>query len=214
MEITVFMALTIATLFTVLGSLSRSTRQTIILLALQAAAIGIVELMYCLVNLITGLQMKALIDFLAMFAEWFSCTVLNPLIIYWGMIKTENIVDQPTMGTSNATMLIIAITLSYSVFGGWFIFLLPKRLEVLPFIALMFTISALFMSSRSDPLKILAGLNMAENALYPLLAESPLNLIPLILTLMVFINVVGVFIIMEAYREYGALPISKWGWFD
>ncbi|MEM2851427.1 MAG: hypothetical protein QXW18_06470 [Candidatus Bathyarchaeia archaeon] len=210
MEIVVLMALASATLFTVLGLSSRTTRQTILFLALQAAAIGFVELMYCLINLITGLHMEALIDFLATFAEWFSCAAVSPLIIYWGMIKTEDAIDQPIIGARKAAMLVAAITVSHLILGIWLLPLLPEKLETLPFVALMFSLPVLMMATRRDPLKILAGLNMAENALFPLLAESPLSLIPFMLVLMIFVNIVGVFVITEAYREYGTSTITKW----
>jgi hypothetical protein len=78
----------------------------------------------------------------------------------------------------------------------------------------MFSLSVFITATRADPLKILVGLNMAENALYPLFAESPLVLIPFMLGLMIFVNAVGVFIITEAYRDYGVLSIREWRWTD
>jgi hypothetical protein len=51
---------------------------------------------------------------------------------------------------------------------------------------------------------------MAENALYPFIAESPLGVIPFMLVLMIFVNVVGIFVITQAYREYRTLSITKW----
>lgn len=211
MELIVVMALATATLFTALASFAQTTKRMIYFLSLQAAAIGFVELMYCLINLILGLHIEALIDFFATFAEWFSCAAVIPLIIYWGMMRTENIVDQPIPSTRSVALLVIVIAFSHLALGAWLLFLLPVKLETLPFCALMLSLSVLVMATRKDPLKILAGLNMAENALYPLFAESPVSLIPFMLGLMIFVNFVAVFVIVEAHREYGALLIAKWG---
>lgn len=210
MEIIVFIALITSTFATLLGSLSRTTRQTIQFLALQAAAIGFVELMYCLVNLVLGLHVEALIKFFASFAEWFSAAVVSPLIIYWGMVRTEDVADQPIIGYKFVAVLFTATIVSHLILGVWAYHILPQQLEALFFISIMFFFSVFLMATRRDPLKILVGLNMAENALYPLLAKSPLNMIPFMLVLMIFVNVVGVFIISEAYRDYGTLTISEW----
>lgn len=214
MEIAVLLALMTSTVFTMMACFARNTKRTIHFLVLQATAIGFVELMYCLVNLILGLQIEALIDFFATFAEWFSCAIVSPLIIYWGMMKTEDNGDQPIIGARNAAIVVVAMTLAYLILGRWLLFPLPPKFEPLPFSVFMFSLSVFLMATRKDPLKILVGLNMAENALYPLIAESPLSLIPFILALMIFVNVVGVFVITQAYREYETLSITKWRWTD
>jgi hydrogenase-4 membrane subunit HyfE len=210
METIIFVALTVSTLATALGCVGRDTRETILFLSMQASTIGFVELLYCLFDLIIGLHIEALIDFFATFAEWFSCAVASPLIIYWGMVKTENNTDQPVIGTRNTAILLAIMTLFYWILGTWILSPLPSKFEAIPFSAFMFSMSVFLMSTRKDALKILAGLNMAENALYPLIAEIPLGLIPFMLVLMVFVNIVGVFIIMEAYREYKTLKITEW----
>ena len=209
MEIIVLVTLAASTFATSLACFARDTRQAIHFLFIQAAVIGFVELMYCLINLIVGLHIEALINFFAAFAEWFSCAVVVPLIIYWGMIKTENMIDKPVISIRRITILVVAIAVLHMIF---LLFSLPAKLDVLPFSLLMFSISAFFMTTRRDPLKILVGLNMAENALYPLLAESPVSLVPIMLALMIFVNIVGVFVITEAYREYGTLSITEWRW--
>ncbi len=214
MEIAVLVSLTISVFFTALGSLSLTSKRTIIFLALQAASIGFVELMYCLINLIIGLHMEALIDFLATFIEWFTCAVVIPLIIYWGIRRTEDIFEQPIVDGKKAIVLSIALAILCLIIGELSSSAIPESLETLPFVAFMFASSCILMIYRKDPPKILAGLNMAENAFYPLLAESPLNLIPFMLALMVFVNIVGVFITIEAYREYGTTLISKWRWIE
>ncbi|MBS7635677.1 hypothetical protein KEJ34_09430 [Candidatus Bathyarchaeota archaeon] len=158
--------------------------------------------------------MEALIDFLATFIEWFTCAVIIPLIIYWGIRRTEDIFEQPIVDGKKAIVLSIALAILCLIIGELSSLAIPESLETLPFVAFMFASSCILMINRKDPPKILAGLNMAENAFYPLLAESPLNLIPFMLALMVFVNIVGVFITIEAYREYGTTLISKWRWIE
>lgn len=212
MEIMILVTLVISVFATALACFTHSSRQTIRFLSVQAATIGIVELMYCLINLLVGLHFEALIHFFATFAEWFSCAVVIPLIIYWGMIKTENVTDKPIISTQKGTMLIVTITVLYMILWIGLLFLLPVKLDVLPFSLLMFSLSVFLMATRRDPLKILVGLNMAENAFYPLFAESPISLVPVMLALMIFVNIVGVFVIIEAYREYGTLSVTEWRW--
>jgi len=212
MEIIVLVSLVISVVATALACFARNTRQTVRFLFVQAAAIGFVELMYCLINLLVGLHFEALIDFSAAFAEWFSCAIMIPLIIYWGMIKTENMTDKPVISIRKATILVVAIAVLYIILWIWPLFSLPVKLDVLPFSMLMFSLSIFLMATRRDPLKILVGLNMADNAFYPLLAESPISLVPVMLALMIFVNIVGIFVIVEAYREYGTLSITEWRW--
>jgi len=212
MEIIVLVTLAASTFATSLACFARDTRQAIHFLFIQAAVIGFVELMYCLINLLVGLHIEALINFFATFAEWFSCAVVVPLIIYWGMIKTENMIDKPVISIQRIIILVVAIAVLHMILWIFLLFSLPAKLDVLPFSLLMFSLSVFLMTTRRDPLKILVGLNMAENALYPLLAESPVSLVPVMLALMIFVNIVGVFVITEAYREYGTLSITEWRW--
>jgi len=212
MELVVIATLIMSTVVTFCGIFAKTTKQLIRLLAVQAATLGLVEMILCLINLILGLGFEALVDFFATFSEWFAAAVITPLIIYWGMIKTENMRDEPVINVKRVGLVLVAIvilSLILSVFASRF---LPEKIDVLPFVALMFSISVFIIATRTDPLKILVGLNMAENALYPLFAESPLFLIPFILALMIFVNLVGVFIIVEAYRDYKAISVKAWRW--
>jgi hypothetical protein len=212
MEAIVVLALAVSTLVTLCGIFAKTTRQIIRLLSIQAATLGLVELIFCLINLIMGLGFEALIDFFATFAEWFSSAVISPLIIYWGMVKTEDISDERVVNVRRGGVLIIAIVFSNIILYILTSSFLPAKIGSLPFVALMFSLSIFIIATRVDPLKILVGLNMAENSLYPLFAESPLVLIPFMLALMIFVNIVSVFIITEAYRDYGTMSIRKWRW--
>jgi len=118
--------------------------------------------------------------------------------------------DKPVISIRKATILVVAIAVLYMILWIWPLFSLPVKLDVLPFSMLMFSLSIFLMATRRDPLKILVGLNMADNAFYPLMAESPISLVPVMLALMIFVNIVGIFVIVEAYREYGTLSITEW----
>lgn len=212
MEAIVIITLIISTIITFCGVFAKTTKQLIYILSVQAATLGLVEMTLCLINLILGLGFEALIDFFATFAEWFSAAVISPLIIYWGMIKTENTCDKPIVNVKRGGLLltaVVALNLTLSIYVSHH---LPEKINVLPFVAIMFSLSIIIIATRMDTLKILVGLNMAENALYPLFAESPLFLILLILPLTIFVNVVGVFIVVEAYHSYGSILIEAWRW--
>jgi len=212
MEPIVIATLIVSTFATLCGVFAKTTKQLIRILAIQAAALGFVEMVLCLINLILGLGFEALIDFFATFAEWFSAAIISPLIIYWGMIKTENVYDEPMFNIKRGGLLLITVVALNVILSIYVLHYLPQKINVLPFVALMFSLSIFIVATRADPLKILVGLNMAENALYPLFAESPLFIIPFILLLMIFVNLVGVFVIVEAYRDYGSISVKKWRW--
>jgi hypothetical protein len=212
MEVIVFIALIISSALTVLAFFAGSTKRIIHLLVLQAGGIGFFALMTCIVNLVVGLQFEALIAFFMAFSEWFSCAIISPLIIYWGMVKTKNQQDKPSIGFKNSVTAVVLITIiSVAVaIGVWLT--LPPAFEVLPFTFFIFAISIGIIVTRKDSIKILVAFNMAETALYPMMVKSPVEIIPFMLAIMIFTNIVGVFVISEAYKEYGSLSIDDWRW--
>ena len=212
MDPIIIATLTISTFATLCGIFAKTTRRMILVLSFQATVLGLVELISCLINLIRGLGLEALIDFFATFAEWFSAAAVSPLIIYWGMAKTENVSDKSVLNIRRGGAVAIIIVVSNIILCIITTSFFPAKIDTLPFVALMLSISIFIIVTRVDALKILVGLNMAENSLYPLFAESPLSLIPLILVLMIFVNLVGVFIIREAYCDYGTVSVRKWRW--
>ena len=212
MEVVVFITLLVSAAFTVLAFFAGSTKRIIHLFVLQAGAIGFFALMICIVDLVVGLQFEALIVFFMAFFEWFSCAIISPLIIYWGMVKTKNQEDKPSIGFRNSLVAVALITIVSIVVGIGVLFTWPAQFEVLPFTFFIFAVSIGIIVTRKDPLKILVAFNMAETALYPLMVESPITIIPFMLAIMIFTNVVGVFVISEAYKEYGTLSINEWSW--
>ncbi len=209
MDPAIVVTLIIATGATIITLFARNTRQAILFLSLQAIAIGTVDLVSSFLDLVLGLHLEALTGFSITFAEWFACAIVIPLIIHLGMLKTENLADRPVGGVRRAAVCVAAAVIPYAILLSPYVSF-PVNLEAVPFSMLMFSLSVFFMVSREDPLKILVGLNMAENALYPLFSQSPLFLIALILVLMVFVTAAGVYIVIEAYRDYGTLSIKKW----
>jgi len=212
MEILSAITLVVAALITALGCFAESTRRTIILLSVQAIAIGSVTLVRCLIDLIIGLNVEALIHFFIAFAEWFSAAVVVPLILYWGVVKTENVVDAPIVGARRLAILVISTAILYMFLWIFQPQILQEEIATLSFCMLMFSFSVFLMVTRRDSLKILTGLNMAENSLYPLLAEIPIMLVPFILTLMIFVTAIGTYIIVEAYRDHGTILVDRWRW--
>ena len=212
MEAVVFITLLIAAAFTVCAFFAGSTKRIIHLLVLQAGGIGFFALMICIVDLWVGLQFEALTVFFMAFSEWFSCAIISPLILYWGMVKTKNQEDKPSIGFRNSVAVVALIAIISVVVGVGVLSTLPAQFEVLPFTFFIFAISIGIIITRKDSLKILVAFNMAETALYPLIVESPIGVIPFMLVIMIFTNIVGVFVISEAYKEYGTLSIDEWRW--
>ncbi|MBS7641631.1 MAG: hypothetical protein QW374_03745 [Candidatus Bathyarchaeia archaeon] len=212
MEAPSLLTLVIAAFITALGCFTDITRRTIMLLSIQAIAIGSATLARCLIDLVIGLNIEALIHFFAAFAEWFSAAVVAPLILYWGVTKTENIADKPLIEARKLATLIISISILYILWILQSQMLREGRIITLSFCILMFSFSTLLMITRRDAFKILAGLNMAENSLFPLLAEIPITLVPFILTLMIFVTAMGTYVIIEAYRDHGTILVDRWRW--
>ncbi|NLE03654.1 MAG: hypothetical protein GX638_02480 [Crenarchaeota archaeon] len=212
MELVVLITLLISAIFTVLAFFASDTKRIIYLLILQAGGIGFFALMTCIVNLVVGLQFEALITFFMAFSEWFSCAIISPLIIYWGMVKTKNQADKPSIGFKKSVLSIVLITILSVAVGIGVLTTLPSQYEVLPFTFFIFAVSMGIIVTRKDPIKILVAFNMAETALYPMMVKSPIGIIPFMLAIMIFTNIVGVFVISEAYKEYGSLSINDWSW--
>lgn len=210
MDPLIYITLLISVLATLGGFLSKSSKKTIYFLFLQAAAIGFVELMYVFINLVQGLHTEALIKFFATFAEWISAAIISPLIIWWGVSKTEDYNEKSMIKLSGVISLLSILIIVHLGLEALYNRYLPSTLEATFFFSMMLSLSLILMITRKDPFKILVGLNMAENSLYPLLTKSPINILPIILVLIMFVNVVAVFIIIEAYGDYNTLDVSKW----
>ncbi|MDI6847260.1 MAG: hypothetical protein QMD23_03920 [Candidatus Bathyarchaeia archaeon] len=211
MEVMVFPAFWFAMLITVLASVAPKTRRMIRFLSLQAGAIGVVELIYRLADLTPGLTVESVVKFLAAFAEWLSCAALIPLLLYMCMRRTENSDSKPVIDTQKIVIAMIIMIILYLVFEVFLVFgLIPLQLNVFPLSMLIFFQSIVIMATQRDALKILVGLNMSINALYPLLTHLPLAYVALELAATIFVNIIAIFVIRKSYAEYGTLLVTGW----
>lgn len=210
MELAILLTLIVATFATALGCSARTTRQAIVFLSAQAAIIGFEELTYCVLDLLLGLQFEALVDFLATFAEWSFAAIGIPLLIHWGMKKTENTSDEPFFKVRKTAVPLGTIAMLCVVLSTYPMFSLSAKLDFLPFSLLMVSLSFFLIITTKNSLRVLIGINMAKNALYPMYSEGPLIMTCLILSMAIFITAVGVYVIVEAYRNHGTLLIDRW----
>jgi len=211
MEVTVFLALCFASFIAVLASIAPKTQRMILFLSLQAVAIGVAEVTNHLVDLTLGLTFETFAKFLATFAECFSSVVLIPFLLYICMRKTENSDSNPVIGTKKIVITMIFMIILYLVLEAFPVFgLLPLQLNIFPLCMLIFFQSIVIMATRRDAIKILVGLNMAINALYPLLAHLPLVYVALELAAVIFVNIIAIFVVIKSYEEYGTLFVTKW----
>ncbi len=128
------------------------------------------------------------------------------------MVKTKNQQDNPSIGFKRSVMAVVLIIIISIAVAIGVLLTLPPAFEVLPFTFFIFAVSIGIIITRKDSIKILVAFNMAETALYPMMVESPIGIIPFMLAIMIFTNIVGVFVISEAYKEYGSLSIDDWRW--
>lgn len=214
MEIVVFLAFLFAISITALASITDKTQRMIHLLSLQAAAIGIVELMLCLMDVIVGLTFAAFIDFLTAFIEWVSCVALVPFILYLCVRRTENNVSSPIIGVRKTTVIMVAMMILYLALEAWLVLfdLIPPQLETFPLCMFILSESIVVIAVHRDAIKILVGLNLAINALYPLLTHLPLGYVALDLVSIIFVNAIATFVIAKSYDEYKTLVVTEWGW--
>lgn len=207
--VTVFAAIVL----TALASTVKDTRDALDLLAFQAASIGAVELFLALDELYTGLLVEALVDFSATFLLWVFGVAIAPAIISRGISRVGAEVDEPVVGIRRTVLVTACISAAYFVFTALSIYspILPKHLDMLPLYLLIFSQAVFNMVVRRDPLKVLIGLNMAENAFEPLLAELPLMQLLLALLATQFVNLIALFVIDQGKMEFRNLSLNYWG---
>ncbi len=210
METLVFGFLIVTTVITIAALFIQSARCMVYTLVLQATTIGFVQLMYCVVELFLDLSPEALADFFYAFAEWFVCAAVVPSIIYFGLARTTYSFIKPTIKGMNVIVFVCLLVLAHFALGLWLQSWFPSRMETFIFAILMFNISIATMVINRHAIKILIGLNMAENALFPLLVESPAIFVPFILVAVVFVNIVAVYVIIFAYQTYNTLLVTDW----
>lgn len=201
-----------AVILTAVASIVKDTKDALDLLMFQAGMMGAVELLRGLNELYMGLLPDALIDFSSTALLWIFGVAVTPAIISKGISRAGNQVEEPLLGKKRSVIATIAITISFFILTmlSTRLRLLPEQLDMLPLYVLIFSLSMFSMLNHRDPLKILIGLNMAENALEPMIAEVSLIYIVLGLASMTFVNVIAIFIIAEGRAEFGSLQLGHW----
>ena len=212
METAVFLAFSPAILITAWALITRETRRMIHILSLQAATIGIVELLSCIIDVIAGLTFEAFIEFLMTFVEWISCVALIPFILYLCMKKTENSVSTPMVSVRKTVAIMVTMAIAYLALEAWLVSFnpIPTQLETLPLCILILSEAIVVTAIHRDAVKILVGLNMAINALYPLLSHVPLVYIAFDLGSIIFVNMIATFVIAKSFDEHKTLVITEW----
>lgn len=212
MELSTIVTVFLAVILTAAALFMKDTEETLDLLRFQASVMGAVELIRGLDELYTGALSEAVPDFFSTFLLWTFSVAITPAIISRGISRAGREIDEPIIGTRKSAIIITAMSVLY--IAATFVFarlrLLPENLNTLPLYLLIFSLSIFNMVVRRDPLKILIGLNMAENAFEPLIAEVPLILLVLALASMAFVNGIAVFVIAEGKMEFGSLQLDQW----
>lgn len=212
MELSTIVTVLLAIILTAAASLVKDTEDALDLLRFQAGAMGAVELIRGLNELYAGVLSEAILDFFSTFLLWTFSVAVTPAIISKGISRAGREVDEPIIGTRKTAIVVIAISILHLTANIVCVHLrlLPDNLDMLPLYLLIFSLSIFNMAVRRDPLKILIGLNMAENAFMPLMAEVPLILLALALGSMEFVNEIAIFIIAEGKTEFRSLRLTHW----
>lgn len=201
-----------AVILTAVASIVKDTKDALDLLMFQAGMMGAVELLRGLNELYMGLLPDALIDFSSTALLWIFGVAVTPAIISKGISRAGNHIEKPLLGKKRSVIVMTTIAILFFVLTVLSIRfrLFPEQLDMFPLYALIFSLSVFNMMNHRDPLKVLIGLNMAENALMPLMAEVQLIYIALAMASMEFVNEIAIFIIAEGRAEFGSLQLGHW----
>lgn len=213
MELSVVLTVFVGVILTLAALVMKDTKDTLDLLMFQAGALGAVELIRGLDKLYIGVLSEAVVDFSSTFLLWTFGVALTPAIISGGISHVGGgRVSEPIIGIRKTLIVaigILTIHLSIAAFSAH-LRLLPEYLDMLPLYFSIFSLSILSMVVQRDSIKVLIGLNMAENAFMPLMGEVPLILLALALISAEFVNEIAVFIIAEGKKEFGSLELPSW----
>ncbi len=205
-----YLLLLACALITAGAAFIRHTRTLIGVLAVQSMLLGIEELVVSFLHFQESLFFESIIEFFLSMFELSLGALVAPLIIYAGMKRTENIRDKPFINSHAWMVLVFSLVVVAFLAFGMVATQLPGQLEMLPCLILILVVAAIGTMTRRDPLKIIVGLNMAENALLPLSASPTVIITPFLLGMIIFIDALFIFITIEGYHEHGALDILRW----
>jgi hypothetical protein len=210
MSLLLFLSIFVLAGLTVLACYTKTSNRLILILVIQATVVTMASLVPVLLELASTGQSSTLVKLATVMGEWAFAALVTPLIIYYAVKKTVNVVDQPTIGVRNTSVLIIVMVAAQALLWLFAYPLMPEEFIIFIPVVLALSIDFVLMTTRDDPIKILVGLNIAETALFPFIEQTPLIFVPPLFLLISLVNVVGVFLIIHAYREYGVLSVSEW----
>jgi hypothetical protein len=210
MNIVFFYLVLVLAILTIVACYIRTSKQLILMLAFQASIVTIASLTLALIEASTAWNITSAIKALAAIGEWFFAAVFTPLILYAGVRKTQNVSDFPRMGIHVTSGVILVLIVAQSLLWIWIWPAVPEDLVLFAPITLVLSIDVVLMLTREDPFKILAGVNLAETALFPFFEQAPLSIIFPLLLLVGLVNLAGVYIIIHGYREYGVISVTEW----
>jgi hypothetical protein len=210
MDIVMNTLLLTSTLLTASALFVNHTRGLIWMLFLQATLLGIQELAVSISHFAAGLPLDALSELLASICELSLGAVVAPAIILLGMNRTANLHDKPIINPRKWILPVLSLVVIAFLACGVIASQLPEQLELLPHAILILAIAVLGTPARHDSLKIIVGINMAENSLIPLTVSGTVLITPFVLGMIIFIDAIFVFITIEAYRDHGELDIRIW----
>ncbi|MEM2142002.1 MAG: hypothetical protein QXS20_10510 [Candidatus Thorarchaeota archaeon] len=188
----------------------RRAVHAILLLSVGSVAVTVVPLAENVAAYLALPVYDNLLKFLVSVLELLIAAVVTPGVFYLGVRKTLDVVDTPRIGYRNTTVVVIVLIVLH--LATWVVIqpILMMDLTVLGTVILGVSVSLLMIAIRDDPFKIMVGLNMAETALFPYLEKTPMAVVPGLLVLIVFVNVVGTYIIYHSYLEYGVMSVDEW----
>ncbi len=210
MNMIFFYLIFVLAILTVLACYIRTSEQLILILVLQASIVTMASLALALVEVYMAWNATSAIKMMAAGVEFFFAAVVTPLILYAGVRKTQNVSDFPRTGIRVTSSVILVLIAAQFMIWIWIWPVVPGDLVFFAPVTLVLSIDFVLILTRDDPLKILVGLNIAETALFPFFEQAPLTIVFPLLLLVSLVNLTGVYIIIQGYREYGVLSVTEW----
>lgn len=205
-----FYLIFVLAILTVLACYIRTSKQLILILVLQASIVTIASLALALIEASMAWNTTSAIKVMAAVGEFFFAAVVTPLILYAGVRKTQNVSDFPRTGIRVTSAVILALIAAQVMLWIWIWPVVQGDLVFFAPVTLVLSIDFVLILTRDDPLKILIGLNIAETALFPFFEQAPLTTVFPLLLLVSLVNLTGVYIIIQGYREYGVMSVTEW----
>jgi hypothetical protein len=203
---------TLAAMFTIVPIFLKQTKHFFICLISQCICIILAEIGRYMTEHLDRVHDQQIGFYIAsIIVDLVFCLIIAPSIIYFAIKKTEDIVDGYTRKDTTISILSILVIVIFSVL----LYNYVAQFEIAdpPFIAFSFLLMScaiLLILTRKDVIKILIGTIFIENALFPLLVEASFIITLLLGLLTIFINIVGVHVVISGYQQYNSILIDVW----